>query len=419
MLDGWLAPPLLILWSAWVSQAVLCTVLTGYVLRRLRRPADEADLAYRPKAWVIVPFKGDGDDVCAVMEALLAQNYPRFHLVCVVEDRSDRACPLIERSLAAHPQAQWTLVVAGHSPPYRGQKVHNQLAALAAIAARGDDPDVYAFIDSDVVPGPDWLARLVEPLCRDDRAVSTGYRWLFPQRRGVGGATSLWTDLASVMNSSVACLEAYRGATQAWGGSMALTVATARAGGLYARWEKALTDDFPVTQLARDLGKQVRYQPQCLVRSTVSFGPAELFRFAHRQYLITRVYAPGIYALALVFTWGYVLAAVTAWVQLLLGLSEDGPVWGSLLPAIAILAVAAANQVRASLRAKCVRFAFGCEALRQLGRPLLLDRWATTAWMALHGVFALQPLFSRVVRWRGVQYRLLAPDRVERLAVKQ
>jgi hypothetical protein len=35
--------------------------------------------------------------------------------------------------------------------------------------------------------------------------------------------------------------------------------------------------------------------------------------------------------------------------------------------------------------------------------------------MALHGVLALQPLFTRVVRWRGVRYRLLAPECVERL----
>jgi len=419
MPEGWPALPLLILWSLWVGQALLCTVLVGYVHSRLRRPPHEADLAYRPKAWVIVPFKGDDDDVHAVLEALLAQNYPRFHLVCVVEDRNDRAYPLIQRSLAAHPPAQWTLVVAGRAPPYRGQKVHNQLAGLETIEARCEDPDVYAFVDSDVVPGTDWLARLVEPLRRRDRAVSTGYRWFFPEPREGEGRVSLWTDLASVMNSSVACLDAYRHTTQAWGGSMALTVETARAGRLCARWEKALTDDYPVTQLARDLGKQVRYQPQCLVRSEVSFRAGELFRFAHRQYLITRVYAPRIYALALLFTWGYVLAAVTAWIQLLGGVAGSGSVWQWILPASSLLMVAVTNQVRAILRAKCVRLAFGPQAVKQLRRALLLDRWATTAWMALHGVLVLQPLFRRVVRWRGIRYRLSAPDRVERLATKR
>jgi hypothetical protein len=183
---------------------------------------------------------------------------------------------------------------------------------------------------------------------------------------------------------------------------VALTVETARAGGLYARWERALTDDFPVTRLARDLGKRVRFQPHCLVRSEASFRAGDLFRFARRQYLITRVYAPGLYALALVFTWGYVLAAATAWIHLLAGVAA-GSVREWILPAAAILTVAIANQVRALLRAECVRLAFGYEAVERLRRALILDRWATTACMALHSVLALQPLFARVVRWRGIQ----------------
>jgi cellulose synthase/poly-beta-1,6-N-acetylglucosamine synthase-like glycosyltransferase len=381
---------------------------------RLRQSPDEADLAYRPKAWVIAPFKGDDDDVRAALEALLAQNYPRFHVVCVLEDRSDRAYPLAEQTLAAHPPSRWTLVMAGRAPAFRGQKVHNQLAALEAIAGRCEESDVYAFVDSDVVAGTEWLARLIEPLRRTDRAASTGYRWFFPEPREGASRVSLWTDLASVMNSSVVTVGAYRRTTQAWGGSMALRDETARAGRLRARWDKALTDDFPVTHLARDLGKRVRFQPQCLARSEVSFRAGDLFRFAHRQYLITRVYAPRVYALALVSTWGYVVAAATAWIHLLGGVAA-GSVRQWILPAGAILAVAVTNQVRATLRAKCVRLAFGSDAVVQLRRALILDRWATPAWMALHGVLALQPLFTRVVRWRRVRYRLLAPDRVERL----
>jgi hypothetical protein len=148
----------------------------------------------------------------------------------------------------------------------------------------------------------------------------------------------------------------------------------------------------------------------------VSFRAGELFRFAHRQYLITRVYAPALCALALLFTWGYVVAAVTAWVHLLGEVAGAGRASHWLWPATAILLVALLNQHRATLRAQCVALAFGPEAVKRLGRALLLDRWATTAWMALHGVLALQPLFTRVARWRGIRYRLSAPDRVERLA---
>ncbi len=43
----------------------------------------------------------------------------------------------------------------------------------------------------------------------------------------------------------------------------------------------------------------------------------------------------------------------------------------------------------------------------------LLDRWATPLWMGLHWLFIVRSAFGRVMVWRGIRYRVDAPQRVE------
>ena len=163
------------------------------------------------------------------------------------------------------------------------------------------------------------------------------------------------------------------------------------------------------------LGKRVHFVPRCLLASPVSFDLRGLCNFVRRQYLITRVYVPWLYALALVLTWLYVLAWASAWGYALHHLLADpaGGAWWP--PAIAMAMVWVGNQLRASARQRCVRLAFDTPVVQRLSTSLCLDRWATPLWMALHGVLILSALCGRSFRWRGVRYRLRGPNSVSRL----
>jgi len=414
------SPPLIliVLWSCWVIQAVLSVVKVRKFARLYDHPDSDPADAYRPLAAVIVPFKGMDPHLADGVKALCAQDYPDYHLLLVVDSKDDPAYAVLSRELENDPDQGATILVAGPAGPHEGQKIHNQLFAIDHLLAQqsaGQEPpvQVWVFADSDAVPGPDWLGRLVNPLAHEDLiGVTTGYRWLIPTP---AKRTTVWTHLASVMNSSVACLMGRDKDTHAWGGSMAVKASTARKGHLRDRLVGALCDDYQFSRMSRDLGLRIHLVPRCLVATPVDFSLASLINFAHRQYLLTRVYAPKLFITGLVFTSLYVAGWVSAWAWLGACLWRDPTNPHGAWPALAIVTVFVAGQVRTAFRRCAVRRALGQDVLEQLHTTLCWDRWATPVWMTLHWLLIVRSAFGRTMRWRGIRYRLFAPQRVERL----
>lgn len=406
-----------ILWLAWVAQAWLSALQVRKFARRFERPRRAAFDRYRPRVAVIVPFKGLEPGLERHIEALFNQDYPDYQLVLVVESEQDPAYPLIGRVASRCPQRRARVLMAGIAPAGTGQKVHNQITAIEHLQREAGGEEVWVFADSDAVPGPNWLGDLVGPLGQASKtAVTTGYRWLIPEAREGESRPSVWSCLASVMNSSVACWCGRDEFNHAWGGSMAVRVATAQEGGLLDLLRGSLTDDYAMTRMARRLGRRVYFVPRCLVASPAAMGLAELVNFAHRQYLITRVCAPGLYAAALGFHALFVSAFVSAWVVLGVELARGAGGWRWIIPAGAIALTAAGHQVRAGFRRRAVRNAFGERGLDRLACALRLDRWATPLWMTLHGLLIVRAGFGRTMCWRGIRYRLDGPQKVQRLA---
>ncbi len=402
---------LLALWAAWALQGVVASWQVVWFAARINaRRGRYGD--YQPRAFVIVPFKGLERDLPGAIDSLCRQSYRDYRLLLVVESQEDPACAPLQRELARHPRQAARLIIAGVAPGHQGQKLHNQLAVLRAIDAESRDEDVWVFADSDAVPGPDWLAELVGPLCRRDKyGVSTGYRWLTPAPDDHGRVT-LWSHLASVMNSSVACLLGRPRLNFAWGGSMAVRVDTARRGHLIDRWTGALTDDYPLSRLCRDLKLKVAFAPACLVATPAAFTFASLLNFGHRQYLLTRVYVPWLYGAAAAFTGLYVAGLVTsvAWMA-------AAVLTGCYTFAVPVLATWAvrlvSGGVRATYRRKAVADAFGPEAALSLRTTLRIDRWLTPLWMTLHFLLIVRAGIGRTMVWRGKRYRLRGPNDIE------
>lgn len=410
-------PPLalLLIWILWILQALVSALRVRAFVSILGRKGSEEDRAYQPKATVILPVKGVDPELAECANALLHQNYPDYRVIFVAESADDPACQIIASAIAEAPAHRSTLLVAGQAPSNQGQKVHNQLAAVEAIEPGANDDDVLAFIDSDVVPGRTWLADIVGPLRRKERnAVCTGYRWLVPTPAAGRARPSVWAQLLSVMNASLVGLQGIPKWTQAWGGSMAMRVSTARKGNLFTRWRGALTDDFPVTHMAEALRMRVHFVPSCMMVTPTSGDFLRLASFVRRQYLIVRVYSPLLYMLALTAMWLYVIGFASAWSYLLHHLLVDDADWQWLWPLPAILFVLLANQARTSARRRCAETAFGEDVTRQLESALLWDRLATPLWMTLHALLITSALFGRTFVWRGIRYRLMGTNQVMR-----
>jgi len=410
----WIAAHLV--WFAWLLQAVLSMSLAIKFARIVARPVRQMQRDHLPPAVVIVPFKGVEPAMADNLDALCMLDYPRYELLLVVESSDDPAVALLEQAIARHPDRPARIVVAGRADAHTGQKVHNLLAALDAAGPR---PDHHAlvFADSDAVPGPCWLADLVTPLVYIRHyAVTTGYRWLVP-RPGPGQTRpSIWSHLASILNSSAAMFYARRAYSHAWGGSMAMLAGTAREGDLRGLWRGALSDDYQATRLAKQLGRQVYFVPTCLVASPVSLPADTFFNFARRQYIITRTHMPQLYWIALGFQALYVLGGASAWAAAVgLAFVDVGGLWHWWGPAAVIGAVLVANQIRAAFRRRVLRLRFD----RRVTDPLVPTRWIdgtlTGVWSAVHLAAILTALTSRTIVWRGIGYRIDGPQSIRRL----
>ena len=71
---------LVLLWLAWVTQAVLSALMAHKMFRRLGHKRRVAFEEYRPKVAVIVPFKGTEPGLEQHLERLCTQEYPAYLL---------------------------------------------------------------------------------------------------------------------------------------------------------------------------------------------------------------------------------------------------------------------------------------------------------------------------------------------------
>lgn len=241
-----------------------------------------------PRVAVILPIKGVDDDTPENLQALLNQDYPEYRLIFAVESEDDPVVPLLENM--ARDDSRIEVVVAGIATS-RGQKIHNQLAAVSRTTQQDD---VLAFLDADAKPNPLWLQNLAAPVTREeDVGASTGYRYYVP----VTDHTA--NKIVSVLNAQVAALLGPYRRTFAWGGSMAIRRKDFYAWGLNDLWQHALSDDYVLSYCVKVKAKTwIHFVPNCLVASDANFNWASLFEFAVRQYRITKVCAPWVWLTA-------------------------------------------------------------------------------------------------------------------------
>ena len=407
---------LVVIWCGWAVMCVLAPILVGRFYTRLRHPYRKRFGHLEWEAVVIVPFKGDEATLEQHLDGLISQTYPTYRLLLVVESEDDPAYPKLHAFAKARAD-RVSLLLAGVAGPNEGQKVHNHLAAIDHLEALGGGEKYWVFADSDAVPGPDWLGELIGPLNQKKNGVSTGYRWFIPES-GPSGRVSCWSHLASIINASAAGFSGRDELNHAWGGSMAVTVETARELGLRDWLQGSLSDDYQMTRMIRASGRRVYFSMRCLVASPVAFTWSSMREFAYRQYLITRVYAPKIFTSGLALLTFYQLGFWSAVIAVVVGVlvyPAYWAMWEFWLPVAVLLIGAGADQVRATIRLLLVRRAFGQDVARQMVVTHLIDRFLTPVYMMVNFLLMARACFGHTITWRGITYRLKGPQDIERL----
>ena len=383
-------PILTALLALWLASAALGLVGAAVFAYQTRRFARIARGFARPKpapaASVIVPLKGAPPYAASCLAAMLAQDYPRYRLIAVVESEDDPAHALARNMIESG--ARIALVIAGRAE-VRGQKVHNLLAGLTELQP---DEDLVCFADADALWARDTLSTLLRELSVwSDPLLLSGYRWMFPAG---GRAGAVWAAAASLPVAAAAKAPAW---DLAWGGTMAITRSTLERIDLPALWDRSLSDDVPLSGALRRRGF-VKLMPDLVVPSPADFSIKDALNFARRQYSMLRVYAPRhwlfsflVYA---VFFAGFG-ASVAA-----LAMPVAAHVAGMALAAWGLSAVR--GLVHASLIWRLLPRAVA----KRMGWVCALDTLLPFVPAVLHAYGLLASVRPRRINWAGITYTL-------------
>mgnify|MGYP002784259380 CR=1 FL=1 len=356
---------------------------------------------YQPKAVVIVPCKGLEHDFEDNMRALFAQEYRDYEIIFVTETESDPAYGVLSRLIKTYSRRPAWLVVAGEAK-FRGQKVHNLLAAIDMLNSIDRRAEVIAFADSDARVGRYWLSELVAPLGDKRVGATTGFRWYLPVRGG------LFSKLLSVWNSSALSLLGER-SSFAWGGSMAIRRENFDRLNIKQIWQGALSDDYALTAAIHQGGQRIKFVPHCLVASHTDATFSELLEFSTRQMRITRVYSRRVWQVAAI---SHCLYNLTFWGGLiwLIAASFTGKLnftLATLLTGIFLLG-ATTGWMRAVVASH----------LLPSNRPLIQKNW--WAYVLLGPVVSLIYLYNMLasawtnrITWRGIGYEMISPTETD------
>jgi cellulose synthase/poly-beta-1,6-N-acetylglucosamine synthase-like glycosyltransferase len=367
---------------------------------------ESPDPAHWPAAAVILPIKGLDEDTEDNVRALLRQDYPLYRLLFAVESAGDPVVPLLARiseETAKNPAGPSIEVVMAGVATMRGQKIHNQLAAVAHTSA---EDEVIVFMDADAHPGPRWLRALVKPLVQQEEVgATTGFRYYIP------GKPSLPNAMLSVINAAVAALLGPGWRNIAWGGSMAVTRANFFAFGIDAAWQNALSDDYVLSWCVKNRSKRkIQFVQTCLVASSADFSWPQFWEFAARQYRITKICAPGVWLAAIGAALLY-LAALAYTISFFLlslgGIAATDSRTGSVdwLLLVMFIALYTANFLRGRFLLSGGLAAFP-EQVHKLRSISFWFTWAYPFSLFINLLALLKSAPGKVITWRGIRYRM-------------
>ena len=372
-----------------------------YCGQRLRQFVVSQLVAGRPDSalptTLIAPCKGIDQGFEENVRAVLAQDYPGWwQVIFVVESKDDPAYEVLSKLIAENHHGRASVKVSGLTDRC-SQKIHNM---LAGVSAADPQSEVFAFIDSDVRPGPAWLAFLTEPLKQARFPVSTGYRWYVPVRGGLASATrAVWNSLVSAVGDP-------RWRAYAWGGAFAITRKAFQELQVPKLWSDALSDDLSVSRAVHLQKKKVAFVTQCVVPSHEDCNWANGFDFIRRQTLVARVYAPLLWFAGWFLCLGFLgtfITALAAGLSLFLsGHSLGGPV-------LAIAALLYILDLTIGLQRRKTASLILSES--DLSKTFWLETFAQIWVVSVTLAALICSGLSRKMLWRGRFYTLLSPHK--------
>lgn len=388
---------------AWIILAVGLTiglvpiVLTLRFERELRRLLQQKFPMPRGRVAAIVPCKGIDQGFRQNIESFLAQDHPQLQLIFVVATQDDPAHQELGNILSVHSGGTVAALHVAGIDNQRAQKLTNQLHGLAQVS---EDTDFLVFLDSDLRPDPGFIRRLIAPLSDSSIGATTGFRWYHPT------TTNLGSILRSTWNAGALPLLTSPATVFAFGGAMAMRKSDFLAAGIDEAWDRALSDDFPLTLGVRQLGLELRFVPSCIAVSFEHSTLADTVEFTNRQSIISRIYFPPLWIGAAAAHSISALILALGVVGATLWLTHGGTANLVLSGCLAILPLQCINAA-VMLRAVPQILPQIADQLKALRVHYVLSAPLATVLSLLNTSYSVT---TRQIVWRGIRYEMVSPN---------
>lgn len=273
-----------------------------YSARQFFRPRPFAPSGYRPAVSVLKPLKGLDVDLYDNLASLCRQRYPApVQLLFGVADPADPAVAVVERLQREFPAVDIELVVDDrvYGANYKVSNLHNMY--------RHAKHPVIVLADSDIRVGPNYLARVVEPL-QDRKA---GLATCIYRAINTGGLPTLIESL--FVNTDFAALvmlaRKIEKSSYAFGATIAIRREVLDEIGGFLPIANLLADDYEIGYRVAQRGYRLELSPE-IVDTVLAVGSwRRLFDHQLRWARTYRVNRPGGY-------FGSILTHGTFWAAL-------------------------------------------------------------------------------------------------------
>src|SRR5690606_13800788 len=167
----------------------------------------------------------------------------------------------------------------------------------------------------------------------------------------------------------------------------------------------AVSDDYVLHKVLHDAGLGIYFVPAALTASVESCTFREMLEFTTRQIKLTRVYRPELWLNSLIGSAMFTLTMLSA---LIIFSLSPANTFGFTAAAATLLLVFLCDTGKILLRLKAARLAlplYSSQIADQTVSQILF-------WPILPVIFlynSVAALFSRTIRWRGVEYKMVSP----------
>ncbi len=352
-----------------------------------------------PKTAVILCLRGGDPFLANCLESLLQQNYPRYNLKIIIDNREDPAWKIASETIASLGATNVQI------SPLTIRRYNCSLkcsSLVQAVSELDESYKVVALVDADAVVHPNWLRELVSPLADPKVGATTGNRWYLPTGKYWGSLVRYFWNSSAVVQMSL-----YR---IPWGGSLALKTQVIHETELLERWARAYVDDTIIRRVLANYGFQLKFVPSLLILNREECDLPRLFDWTKRQMLSSRLYHPQWWAViadalqtVLLPNLLLVLSIAALWTQQWDAATLAFASYSSYIVALLLLAIALEIGARPIIHHNAkVKTKFSPVMVVRMLFGIPLTHW-------FYGLALILSFWMPKVTWRGVIYQIKGP----------